>query len=179
MLLSIGRASPTWPAEFIFAEEARHVITAFIFLILVRHIGQNDTLSAFSSTQPLSYLLIASSQVTISPCQVLRHLKQISVAHSGHTSLVAWSFGALIRDPQPGLVQYLTSGLPSSALVALNRSYFSVRSSGKTSRKVTTWTGRRQAKSRHLISSTCPFSIRPLKAYKRHSRQNLCSHGSM
>ena len=79
------------------------------FSILVRHMGQKDTLSLFSSAQPASYLFIASSHVTSSPCHSSRQLKQIQVEHLGHCSFWAPS-SPRICYPQSGLGQNLTRG---------------------------------------------------------------------
>ena len=100
------------------------------FSMRVRHIGQNDTLPAFCSAQPSSYRLIASSQVTYSPCQTSRHLKHTSVAHFEHSSFTSSQFFARICVSQPGFGQNLIRGSPSSVFAFLNLSYLLKSSSG-------------------------------------------------
>ena len=82
------------------------------FSILVRHTGQKEMLSLMnwlSLPQPSSYCFMAYSHVSC-PCQLLRHLKQISVAHFGQLNFVASKFSALMNCSQPTLGHHLTSG---------------------------------------------------------------------
>lgn len=100
------------------------------FSILVRHIGQKEMLSLInwlSLPQPSSYCFMASSQVSL-PCQSLRHLKQISVAHFGQLNFVASKLSAFMNCSQPTLGHHLTSGSLSKLFWLLKRLYFSNKS---------------------------------------------------
>ena len=97
----------------------------WFFSIFERHWGQKDTLPLFSSAQPSSWFVIASSQVTFFPCHVSRQLKQTSVEHFGHFNFSTLSFAARMYDSQLGLVHQRINGSDSIDFLSLNLSYFS------------------------------------------------------
>ena len=75
------------------------------FSMRVLQSGQNDTLPLFSSTHPSSYLFIASSHVTSSPCHSSLQLKHTHVSQRGHWSFCVSLLSAFMCSSHPGLGQ--------------------------------------------------------------------------